>query len=93
MKMIDALNHADRHCDQEGLPPASPEAKRLDSELTAGSVQPVDAVRRLVEHYAVDMPELIPNATTIAAMKEARQGGLPRFASFQALMDDLNADD
>ena len=36
---------------------------------------------------------LIPNATTIAAMKEAQQGNLPRFANVKGLMDDLNADD
>ena len=36
---------------------------------------------------------LIPNATTIKAMKEARKGDLPQFDSVQALMDDLHAQD
>ena len=36
---------------------------------------------------------LIPNAITIAAMKEAQQGNLARFASVNELMDELNADD
>jgi DNA-damage-inducible protein J len=36
---------------------------------------------------------LAPNATTIEAMREARQGGLPSFASVKDLMADLNADD
>jgi len=30
---------------------------------------------------------------TIAAMKETRRGGLPRFTSVKALMDDMNAED
>jgi DNA-damage-inducible protein J len=36
---------------------------------------------------------LAPNATTTEAMREARQGGLPSFASVKDLMADLNADD
>ncbi len=35
----------------------------------------------------------VPNAATVAAMKEARKGSLPRFQNVAALMDDLNADD
>ena len=56
-----------------------------------------DAVRLLLTRVAQDkalpFEPLIPNATTIAAMKEARRGGLPRFTNVKALMDDLNADD
>jgi DNA-damage-inducible protein J len=52
-----------------------------------------DAVRLLLTRVAQDkalpFEPLIPNATTIAAMKEARRGGLPRFTSVKALMDDL----
>ena len=41
-----------------------------------------------------EAPTFRPNAVTVAAMKEARQRrGLPRFASMQALFDDLHADD
>ncbi|MBL7405266.1 type II toxin-antitoxin system antitoxin, RelB/DinJ family, partial [Escherichia coli] len=36
---------------------------------------------------------LMPNEATIAAMRDARAGGLPRFNSVAALMADLNADD
>ena len=36
---------------------------------------------------------LIPNAKTIAAMKEARKGKLASFKNVKYLMDDLNADD
>ena len=32
-------------------------------------------------------------SVTIEAIKEARRGGLPRFASVQDLLDDLLADD
>jgi predicted RNase H-like HicB family nuclease len=35
----------------------------------------------------------VPNAKTVAAMREARRGGLPRFKDVHALLADLNADD
>jgi len=34
----------------------------------------------------------VPNAATVAAMQEARKGGLPSFNSVSDLMDDLNAE-
>jgi DNA-damage-inducible protein J len=56
-----------------------------------------DAVRLLLMRIAHDkaMPfdPLVPNAETIAAMREAREGNLPRFSSVEELMADLNADD
>ena len=56
-----------------------------------------DAVRLLLTKVAQDkalpFEPLIPNAVTIAAMKEARAGKLARFDSAQALMLDLHADD
>ena len=56
-----------------------------------------DAVRLLLtkvaQEKALPFAPLIPNATTIEAMKEARKGGLPRFGSVQALMNDLRAQD
>ena len=65
--------------------------------LAAMGLTVSDAVRLLLTKVAHDkalpFEPLIPNATTIAAMQEARRGGLPRFTSVQALMDDLNADD
>ncbi len=36
---------------------------------------------------------LVPNAATMAAMKEARRGNLPQFDSVEALFDDLHTDD
>ena len=65
--------------------------------LAAMGLTVSDAVRLLLTKVAHDkalpFEPLIPNATTIAAMQEARRGGLPRFTSVKALMDDLNADD
>jgi len=56
-----------------------------------------DAVRllltRVAREHALPFDPLTPNATTIAAMKEARAGNLPRFESIEALITDLNADD
>ena len=48
---------------------------------------------RIAREKALPFEPLVPNATTIAAMKEARQGGLKSFANAQDLMADLNADD
>lgn len=56
-----------------------------------------DAVRlmltRVAREKALPFEPLIPNEATIAAMREADRGPLPRFESVQALMDDLHADD
>ena len=48
---------------------------------------------RIARERALPFEPLVPNATTIEAMKEARQGGLKSFASVKDLMADLNADD
>lgn len=48
---------------------------------------------RIAEEKALPFDPLAPNATTIAAMKEARRAKLPRFNSVDDLMADLNADD
>ena len=65
--------------------------------LAAMGLTVSDAVRMLLTKIAHDhtlpFDPLIPNETTIAAMKEARAGNLPKFDSIDALMADLNADD
>jgi DNA-damage-inducible protein J len=48
---------------------------------------------RIAHDKALPFEPLVPNATTIRAMKEARRGGLQSFATVEALMADLNADD
>ncbi|OFX13529.1 MAG: RelB/DinJ family addiction module antitoxin [Alphaproteobacteria bacterium RIFOXYD12_FULL_60_8] len=48
---------------------------------------------RVAKEKALPFEPLIPNEETIAAMKEARRGGLPSFQDVDALMADLNADD
>ena len=56
-----------------------------------------DAVRlmltRVAREKALPFEPLVPNAETIAAMSEARSGGLPSFTSIEALMADLDAGD
>ena len=51
-----------------------------------------DAVRLLLtkvaREKALPFSPLIPNAVTIEAMKEARQGNLPQFASVEDLEPD-----
>jgi DNA-damage-inducible protein J len=65
--------------------------------LAAMGLTVSDAVRMLLIKIAHDQALpfdlLIPNETTIAAMKEARAGNLAKFDSVDALMADLNADD
>ena len=56
-----------------------------------------DAVRllltRVAREKALPFAPLIPNAETIAAMKEARTGNLARFDDVESLLDDLHEGD
>lgn len=65
--------------------------------LAAMGLTVSDAVRLLLTRVARDkalpFAPLVPNAETIAAMREARAGNLPRFNDVQSLLDDLHADD
>lgn len=65
--------------------------------LAAMGLTVSDAVRllltRVAREHALPFDPLVPNATTIAAMKEARAGNLASFDSIEALMADLHADD
>ncbi len=65
--------------------------------LAAMGLTVSDAVRllltRVAREHALPFDPLIPNAVTIAAMKEAREGKLASFDSVEALMADLQADD
>jgi DNA-damage-inducible protein J len=65
--------------------------------LSAMGLTVSDAFRmmmvRIAAEKALPFDPLVPNAETIAAMQEARQGDLPRFDSIDALMADLNAGD
>ncbi len=65
--------------------------------LAAMGLTVSDAVRLLLtkvaHEKALPFAPLVPNAVTIEAMKEARRGGLPRFASVEDLLDDLHAQD
>ena len=48
---------------------------------------------RIASEKALPFDPLVPNAETVAAMKEARAGKLAKFATIEDLMADLNADD
>ncbi|GIL01086.1 MAG: DNA damage-inducible protein [Alphaproteobacteria bacterium] len=56
-----------------------------------------DAVRLLLTRIArekeLPFEPLVPNADTIAAMKEARTGNLPSVDTVEELLDALNAQD
>jgi DNA-damage-inducible protein J len=65
--------------------------------LAAMGLTVSDAVRLLLTKVARDhtlpFDLLVPNAETIAAMKEARLGTLATFTTVEELMADLNAPD
>jgi DNA-damage-inducible protein J len=48
---------------------------------------------RIAKDKALPFEPLVPNQATIAAMKEARRGGLKRHRGTKALLKSLNADD
>lgn len=48
---------------------------------------------RIAHDKALPFEPLIPNETTLAAMREARAGNLTRVSSIEDLMKDLHADD
>ena len=50
-------------------------------------------LKRVAAEKALPFEPLAPNAETIAAMREARAGGLPRFKNPADLLKDLNAGD
>lgn len=65
--------------------------------LAAMGLTVSDAVRllltKIAHEHALPFDPLIPNAKTIAAMREARRGNLPSFTTVDELMADLNAPD
>lgn len=65
--------------------------------LTAMGLTVSDAFRimltRVAREKALPFEPLVPNEETIKAMKEARRGNLPSFATVDDLMADLDADD
>jgi len=70
---------------------------RAEKALSAMGLSVSDAVRvlltRVAAEKALPFEVRVPNATTRAAMKEARQGGLKAHATVADLVADLNAED
>ena len=65
--------------------------------LAAMGLSVSDAFRimltRVAREKALPFEPLVPNATTVEAMKEARRGGLKSFATVDDLMANLNEGD
>jgi DNA-damage-inducible protein J len=63
--------------------------------LAAMGLTVSDAVllTKVAREHALPFDPLIPNATTSAAMREARAGNLPRVNSVEELMTALHAED
>jgi DNA-damage-inducible protein J len=70
---------------------------RAAKALAAMGLSVSDAVRvmltRVAAEKALPFEVRAPNATTVAAMEEARRGGLRTHASVAGLLADLNAED
>ncbi|TDB53613.1 MULTISPECIES: type II toxin-antitoxin system RelB/DinJ family antitoxin [Photorhabdus] len=78
---------------------------RIDGEIKAEAAAVLaamgltvsDAVRMMLTRVArekvLPFEPLVPNETTIAAMKEARKGSGKSFSTVKDLMADLNAND
>ncbi|PYX31559.1 MAG: type II toxin-antitoxin system antitoxin, RelB/DinJ family [Acidobacteria bacterium] len=68
---------------------------RVTTALSAMGLSVSDAVRvlltRVAAEKALPFEVKVPNATTTAAMREARAGGLDSFNRVSDLMADLNA--
>ncbi|MGH6778212.1 MAG: type II toxin-antitoxin system RelB/DinJ family antitoxin [Bradyrhizobium sp.] len=68
--------------------------RKATAALKAMGLSPSDAIRMLMVRVARDkVLPFTPNATTIAAMEEARRGQLKSAASVDELIADLHADD
>lgn len=71
--------------------------KQAAAALAVMGLTVSDAVRLMLTRVAHDkvlpFEPFRPNAETIAAMEEARRGGLESFNSVEALMADLNSED
>ena len=50
-------------------------------------------LKRIAAEKALPFEPLVPNDKTVAAMREARAGKLPRFKTAKDLLKDLNAGD
>ncbi len=65
--------------------------------LSAMGLTVSDAFRmmmtRIAAEKALPFAPWVPNAETIAAMEEARRGGLPRVSTVEELLAELNAGD
>lgn len=65
--------------------------------LSAMGLSVSDAVRvlltRVAAEQALPFEVKVPNAETIAAMRQARKGGLPSFDNVSDALADLNAED
>lgn len=48
---------------------------------------------RIAKEKALPFDPLVPNAETVAAMKEARRGGLKRYRNVKDMLKSLNEDD
>lgn len=78
---------------------------RVDGEIKAQATAALadmgltvsDAVRILLTRIArekmMPLSLMVPNAVTLSAMEEAKNGNLPEFDSIDALMKDLYAED
>lgn len=87
------------------MPENSVVRARIDERTKAEAAAVLDAIGltvsdafrlmmvKIAKEKALPFEPLVPNAKTIAAMKEARKRRLPRFKTVDDLLADLNARD
>jgi hypothetical protein len=73
--------------------PSDDDLRRPAGREAGLSAEPKDRGVNETSTGALPFALLVPDSVTIEAMKEARRGGLPRFASVEDLLDDLHAQD
>jgi DNA-damage-inducible protein J len=66
---------------------------RIDGRIKEEAAAVRLMLTRVAREHALPFDPLIPNATTVAAMMEARAGNLPSASNIEELKNPLDADD
>lgn len=65
----------------------------IEADRSRDKAQAIDAIVEDIRRFMIEPRGIVPNETTIAAMKEAQDGDLQSFNSVQEVMDHLDSDD
>lgn len=65
----------------------------IEADRSRDKAQAIDAIVEDIRRFMIEPRGIVPNETTIAAMKEAQDGDLQSFNSVQEVMAHLDSDD